>query len=229
MPSVFSSKDLLDKKYKRLFRNRIYNATKFKNYLAARFKIKITEKQLQELFLNQPSKISEFLAKKNEESPIHFFGDSEHGHPRDAQIRLIDRLILDSVHAEITAIILTQFIKEYYQNQDAIDKEWSNEIQNDAAGDSTSKMAIILNAITLHKDRVFKDLVFSDTDCISLFDFDGRCIMPKSTIFKNWLPTPGKKLYFEWEPFVYIGAAALSSCLISSFIFIILPMSVYIP
>ncbi|CAM2876297.1 hypothetical protein [Legionella worsleiensis] len=219
MPSVFSSKELLDKKYKRLFLNRLYIATKFKNYLSARFKIIITEKQLKELFLNQPSKISEFLAQKNEESPIRFFGDSEHSHPRDAQIRLIDRLVLDSVHAEITAIILTQFIKEYYQNQDAIDKEWSDEIQSDSAGDSTSNMAIILKAITLYKDRVFQDLVFSDGDCISLFDFDGRCINPNRTVFKNWLPKPGKKLFFEWEPVAYLSAVTVFSCLIATIMY----------
>ncbi|CAM2876183.1 hypothetical protein [Legionella worsleiensis] len=192
MPSIFASKDLLDKEYKRLFLDRLSSVTKFKDCLAARYdKTSITDFELQDLFLDYHSKINEFIGTKNESRIVHFFGDFTRNDTRDTQIRRIDKLVLDSIHFEITGTLLTQFIAEYNENQEAIDQEWSSEINVDTDDDLDIKKALIQNAISSNKDRVFNDLIFPETnETISLFDCDGERIIPDPNVFKNWLRQP---------------------------------------
>lgn len=188
MSCIFASKALLDKEYKQLFLERLSSTSKLKECIKGRYdKKEITEAELNSLFTNNHKKIFAFIGSGNEHRIRYFFNASSKDDSRDNQIRLIDRLILDSIHFDVINTLMMRFSDEYAQNQSEIDKEWDTEVQNYVELGPLPSFIIIQNAIKLNKTRVFQDLIFPKHRLVELFKLEDQRIIPNKDVFENWL------------------------------------------
>lgn len=220
MTCIFSDRMLLDQEYKRLFLEKLSSKAKLKECLSARYdKKEITDAELHGLLLNNHKKIYDFIGKSNNNRVRHFFGSATQIDLRDSQVRLIDRVILDSIHFEVINRLLLRFIEEYSKNQTDIDKEWNQEIQSCEEHDSLPIMLIIQNGIKANKDRVFNDLVFPKKKTIALFHLKGQNISPNEDLFINWLPPSKTHSLMNGSHLMYAGIALILTMLCAFFIY----------
>ncbi|WP_298624223.1 hypothetical protein [uncultured Legionella sp.] len=225
MTCIFTSKSLLDKEYKQRILQRLSSISQLKQCVSARYDKKtIADTELIELFSNNHEKICKFVGRSNENRIVHFFSQPNKSDPRDKQISLLDRFILDSVHFEVVASLMTQFSNEYAANKKDIDKEWESEIQNHPDVGLISTDLIIQNEIKNIKERAFADITFPDQKHINLFQLSGKTIIPNERVFSKWyseLNNQSKNNYTHyilWAalaitlavfiPFIYFGIAA---------------------
>ncbi|KTD50842.1 hypothetical protein [Legionella quateirensis] len=221
MACIFTNKPLLENEYKRLFLEKLSTLPKLKECLSARYdKKEITDTELKGLFSNNHKKIFDFIGRSNENRLRHFFGHSAQSDFRDAQIRLIDRLILDSIHFEIINMLMLQFANEYTDNQTEIEKEWQNELEDHAKLGSLPKIVIIQNAIKSIKNNVFKDLVFPENKSVALFHLKGQNVSPNEYVFINWLSLSNTKSQVKTDHSIYaiVAAALIALCAFAFFI-----------
>ncbi|RUR19633.1 hypothetical protein ELY21_03280 [Legionella sp. km535] len=222
MTCIFSDRMLLDQEYKRLFLEKLSSKAKLKECLSARYdKKEITDAELNGLLLNNHKKIYDFIGKSNKNRVRHFFGSVTQIDLRDSQVRLIDRVILDSIHFEVINRLLLRFIDEYSKNQTDIDKEWDQEIQSCEERDNLPIMLIIQNGIKANKHRVFNDLVFPKKKAAALFHLKGQNITPNEHLFINWLPPSKSHSRMNGSQLLYAGIALILTVLSAFFIYMI--------
>ena len=222
MACIFSNKTLLETEYKRLFLEKLSTLTKLKECLAARYdKKELTDAEVKGLLSNNHKKIYDFIGRSNENRLRHFFGHSAQNDLRDAQIRLIDRLILDSIHFEVINMLMLQFANEYSDNKTKIDQEWHNEIQAHEKLGSLPIKLIIQNAIKSIKNNVFKDLVFPENKSVALFHLKGQSVSPNEHVFINWLSQSNYKSQIKLNHSIYAVVAAALIALFASVFFIV--------
>ncbi|MBL7479275.1 hypothetical protein [Legionella bononiensis] len=222
MACIFTNKPLLEKEYKRLFLEKLSTLTKLKECLSARYdKKEITDAELKGVLSNNHKKIYDFIGRSNENRLRYFFGHSAQSDLRDAQIRLIDRLILDSIHFEVINMLMLQFDNEYSNNLTEIEKEWHNELHDHAQLGPLPNKLIIQNAIKSIKNSVFKDLVFPENKSVALFHVNGQSIIPNKHVFINWLSQSNTKSPIKAEHSIYAVVAAALIALFAFAFFIV--------
>lgn len=209
MECIFTNKTLLDKEYKRLFLERISNCLQLKDCISGRFNKKIiTDAEFGTLFSDNHKTIYDFIGSSNENRIRHFFGSANKTDIRDNQIRLIDRLILDSVHFDVINSLMQQFSNEYSAHQLDIDKEWSVEIQNHDGVGSIPNIFIIQNAIKYNKSRVFADLAFPVQKPVELFKLKDHKVITNTQVFKQWLLELNNKSTGNYTNYILLALIA---------------------
>ncbi|HAU1637722.1 TPA: DUF389 domain-containing protein [Legionella pneumophila] len=189
MKTVFANKELLYNEYKKLFLEQISDISKLKECVKARYDIKdLPDEIFFKLLTNNHKKIYDFIGTHNQNRIRYFFGNFDNFDPRDNQISVLDRFILDSIHFYITSSLLMQLHKEYHENAMEIDKAWQKEIQTHAHLGPLPTIAIIANSIKSNKNRVFKDLQFPANKNIQLFQLNKSSIKLNDQVFALWLP-----------------------------------------
>lgn len=227
MTCIFSNKTLLDQEYKQLFLKRISDCSQLADCIAGRYNRQaVSEEELNILFLNNHKKIYNFLGRSNENRIRYFFGTSLNTDIRDDQTRLIDRLILDSVHFDVINTLMMRFIEEYHDNQMNIDKEWETEIKQHEGLGIIPTDCIIQNAIKNNKNRIFNSLIFPSIKHVVLFKLSEKKVIPNEQVFKKWLPESGSTLsdytsyvlvagiitaLILFTPLIYLGVAGSSA------------------
>lgn len=217
MSSLFEDKILLTKEYKRLFFYYLNDLEQLKCCLCGRYDKKIiSDSTLKKLFSNNHKYIFDFIGKQNETRIRYFFGNYDDIDFRDNQIRLIDRLVLDSIHFEIMLVLFIRLNKEYPAFQTEIDKAWHSEIHKHPHLGLMESIHLIQNALKSYKKIIYEDLDFSTQKNISLFTFDQTKVIPDNVVFSHWLPKPVPKtnnsLYiiaFITLFFVFVAAVLL--------------------
>ncbi|HEN5497217.1 TPA: hypothetical protein U6291_003164, partial [Legionella pneumophila] len=117
MKTIFANKELLYNQYKKMFLEQISDINKLKECIKARYDIKeLPDEILFKLLTNNHKKIYDFIGTHNQNRIRYFFGNFDNFDPRDNQISVLDRFILDSVHFYITSSLLMQLHKEYQEN-----------------------------------------------------------------------------------------------------------------
>ncbi|KTD38481.1 hypothetical protein Lmor_0302 [Legionella moravica] len=222
MTCIFTDRLLLDQEYKRLFLEKLSSKAKLKECLSARYdKKEITDAELDGILLNNHKKIYDFIGKSNEHRVRYFFGSETHIDLRDSQVRLIDRVILDSIHFEVINRLILRFIDEYSNNQTDIHEEWDQEVQSHEERNSLPIMLIIQNAIKANKIRVFNDLVFPAKKTVALLQLKGQNITPNKHLFTNWLSPSKAPSRMNGFHLMYAGIALSISVLCAFFIYMI--------
>jgi hypothetical protein len=189
MPSIFTDKKLLHQEYKRIFFDNLTDVQKIKKCLCGRYDKKtITDESLAQLFTNNHKVIYDFVGLSNELRIKYFFGDVDDRDSRDGQIRLIDKLVLDSIHFEVMRALLSQLNNEYSANKDEIDKIWKSEVDAHAYLGPLEPIFIIQYVFKQMKKQFFDDLIFPSKSNVSLFSLRKEVITPNKNIFKNWIP-----------------------------------------
>lgn len=221
MDCIFTSKALLDKEYKRLFLERISNYSQLKDCISGRFNKKIiTDAEFDALISDNHKTIYDFIGSSNENRIRHFFGSANKTDIRDNQIRLIDRLILDSVHFDLINSLMLQFTNEYSAHQLDIDKEWAVEIQNHDGVGIIPNFFIIQNAIKYNKSRVFEDLAFPVQKPVELFKLTGQQVIPNKQVFKQWLPELNNQSTGNYTNYILLAIIATALALIIPLIYL---------
>ena len=189
MPSIFADKNLLQKEYKRLFLDNFTNLNKIKECLSGRYNKKaISDEALKKLFTNNHKVIYDFVGLSNELRITYFFGDLEEHDSRDSQIRLIDRLVLDSIHFEVMTALFTRLNNEYASDQIEINRTWQTEIDEHAHLGQIESIFIMQNILKLNKKMFYEDLIFPMKSPVALFSLNKTVVIPNKDIFKQWTP-----------------------------------------
>ncbi|HAT6977934.1 TPA: hypothetical protein F8R96_13500 [Legionella pneumophila] len=189
MKTVFANKELLYNEYRKLFLEQISDISKLKECVKARYDIKdLPDEIFFKLLTNNHKKIYDFIGTHNQNRIRYFFGNFDNFDPRDNQISVLDRFILDSIHFYIISSLLMQLHKEYQGNEKEIDKAWQKEIQAHAHLGPLPTIAIIANSIKSNKNRAFKDLKFPVHKNIQLFQLNKSSIKLNDQVFAFWLP-----------------------------------------
>jgi hypothetical protein len=221
MECIFTNKALLDKEYKRLFLERISNYSQLKDCVSGRYNKKIiTDAELGTLFSDNHKTIYDFIGSSNENRIRYFFGTANKIDIRDNQTRLIDRLILDSVHFDVINNLMLQFSNEYNAHQKSIDKEWEAEIQSHDGLGIIPTLFIIQNAIKHNKSRVFEDLVFPVQNPVELFKLTRQNIIPDAQIFKKWIPELNKQPKSNYTYYILFAGIAATLALFIPLIYL---------
>ncbi|HAT8179929.1 TPA: hypothetical protein JA361_10795 [Legionella pneumophila] len=190
MTTIFANKELLYNEYKKLFLEQISDISKLKECVKARYDLKdLNDEIFIRLLSNNHKKIYDFIGHHNQNRIRYFFGNFDNFDPRDNQITVLDRFILDSIHFYITSSLLMQLHKEYHGNEKEIDKAWQKEIKAHAHLGPIPTIAIISNSIKSNKNRIFKDLQFPANKNIQLFQLNKSSIKLNDQVFAHWLPT----------------------------------------
>ncbi|HAZ7573197.1 hypothetical protein OQJ02_06900 [Legionella sp. PATHC032] len=189
MKTIFANKELLYNQYKKMFLEQISDISKLKECIKARYDIKeLPDEIFFKLLTNNHKKIYDFIGTHNQNRIRYFFGNFDNFDPRDNQISVLDRFILDSIHFYITSSLLMQLHKEYQENAMEIDKAWQKEIQAHAHLGPLPTTAVIANSIKANKNRVFKDLQFLPNKNTQLFQLNKLSIKLNDQVFALWLP-----------------------------------------
>ncbi|HBD7051585.1 TPA: hypothetical protein KKW36_000520 [Legionella pneumophila] len=225
MKTIFANKELLYNQYKKMFLEQISDINKLKECIKARYDIKeLPDEILFKLLTNNHKKIYDFIGTHNQNRIRYFFGNFDNFDPRDNQISVLDRFILDSVHFYITSSLLMQLHKEYQENAMEIDKAWQKEIQAHAHFGPLPTIAIIGNLIKSNKNHVFKDLQFPANKNIQLFQLNKLSIKLNDQVFAFWLPKASEAQvslsnFTRNTIFVCIATAAILAICVSVFVF----------
>lgn len=217
MTTIFTHRELIDKEYKRLFLDRISNVKKLKECIKARYdKKELSDEIFYKLFSNNHKQIYDFIGPHNENRIRHFFGDFDNFDPRDNQITVLDRFILDSIHFDVIGTLLVQFYEEYNNNQKEIDKSWQQEIQAYAHLGPIPNQTIITNLIKSNKDQVFNDLEFPIHKNVQLFRLKKSSIELNAQVFIHWLPkvnnaTDSKSSFLHNNTILYSIVAGIAT------------------
>ncbi|HAT2065184.1 TPA: hypothetical protein OO122_002529 [Legionella pneumophila] len=225
MKTIFANKDLLYNQYKKMFLEQISDISKLKECVKARYDIKeLSDEIFFKLLTNNHKKIYDFIGIHNQNRIRYFFGNFDNFDPRDNQISVLDRFILDSVHFYITSSLLMQLHKEYQENAMEIDKAWQKEIQAHSHFGPLPTIAIVGNLIKSNKNRVFKDLQFPANKNIQLFQLNKSSIKLNDQVFALWLPKASEAQvslsnFTRNTILVCIAAAAILAIGVSLFVF----------
>lgn len=191
MPSIFEDKSTLNQEYKRLFLYNLTSLNKVKECINGRYDHKNTsDEDVKQLLTNNHKIIYDFVGVHNEHRIRYFFGADNQVDSRDSQIRLADRLILDSLHFEVMNTLITRLNNEYPANQTEIDRVWHNEIQNYSYLGPIDSIFIIQKLLPLNKQLFFKDLKFPKEQSVTLFSLSKTSVVPNYDIFASWIFKP---------------------------------------